>query len=103
MAFARGSSLATGGNLVARQGDVIRALEWLGPAEVEDGLVALLPTLSEADRHELAAIAIPATTTTTTGWLAQPVAALPKTGSFFASYAQRVETTWRDARTDLHH
>lgn len=55
-----------------KAGDVIRALAWLGPAEVEDGLAAVLPTLSEADRHELAAI--PATTTMP-GWLAAPVAA----------------------------
>ena len=54
-----------------KAGDVIRALAWLGPAEVEDGLAALLPTLSKADRQELAAIP----TTTMPGWLAQPVAA----------------------------
>ena len=34
-------------------GDVIRALAWLGPKEVEDGLEAVLPTLSNADREEL--------------------------------------------------
>ena len=39
-----------------KAGDVIRALEWLGPEEVEDGLKAVLPTLSEADRRELADI-----------------------------------------------
>ncbi len=35
--------------------DVIRALAWLGPEEVEDGLDLVLPTLSETDREELAA------------------------------------------------
>ncbi len=38
-----------------RAGEVIRALAWLGPAEVENGLEAVLPTLSEADRQELSA------------------------------------------------
>ena len=38
-----------------KAGDVIRALAWLGPAEVEDGLEAVLPTLSEADWDELVA------------------------------------------------
>ena len=38
-----------------RAGDVIRALAWLGPEEVEDGLEVVLPTLSETDRDELAA------------------------------------------------
>lgn len=56
-----------------KAGDVIRALAWLGPAEVEGGLAAVLPTLSEDDRRELAAI--PATTTTMPDWLAAPVAA----------------------------
>ncbi len=37
-----------------KAGQVVRALAWLGPAEVEDGLDAVLPTLSEADRDELA-------------------------------------------------
>ena len=37
-----------------KAGEVIRALAWLGPAEVEDGLEAVLPTLSEAEREELA-------------------------------------------------
>ena len=35
-------------------GVVIRALAWLGPEEVEDGLDAILPKLSEADLEELA-------------------------------------------------
>ena len=38
-----------------KAGDVIRALAWLGPEEVEDGLEAVLRTLSDADREELAA------------------------------------------------
>ena len=37
-----------------KAGEVIRALAWLGPEEVEDGLDAVLPTLSEAEREELA-------------------------------------------------
>ena len=37
-----------------KAGDVIRALAWLGPEEIEDGLEAVLPTLSETDREELA-------------------------------------------------
>ena len=53
-----------------KAGDVIRALAWLGPAEVEDGLEAILPMLSEADRDELAAAraVMPI-------WLAEPVSA----------------------------
>ena len=37
-----------------KAGEVIRALAWLGPEEVEDSLEAVLPTLSEAEREELA-------------------------------------------------
>ena len=33
-----------------KAGDVIRALAWLGPEEVEDGLEAVLPTLRDEDR-----------------------------------------------------
>ncbi len=53
-----------------KAGDVIRALAWLGPEEVEDGLEAVLPTLSEADREELAAARaiMPI-------WMAEPVSA----------------------------
>ena len=53
-----------------KAGDVIRALAWLGPEEVEDGLEAVLPTLSEADRDELAAAraVMPI-------WMAEPVSA----------------------------
>jgi len=38
-----------------KAGDVIRALAWLGPEEIEDNLEAVLPTLSEVERDELAA------------------------------------------------
>ena len=53
-----------------KAGDVIRALAWLGPAEVEDGLEAILPTLSEADWYELVAAraVMPI-------WMAEPVSA----------------------------
>ena len=37
-----------------RAGDVIRALAWLGPREVEDGLEAVLPCLSPDEVVELA-------------------------------------------------
>ena len=53
-----------------KAGDVIRALAWLGPAEVEDGLEAVLPTLSESDRDELAAARA-----VMPNWLAEPVSA----------------------------
>jgi len=36
-------------------GDIIRALAWLGPGEVDDSLEAILPKLSESERDELAA------------------------------------------------
>ncbi len=36
-----------------KAGDVIRALAWLGPEEIENSLEAVLPALSEADREEL--------------------------------------------------
>ncbi len=53
-----------------KAGDVIRALAWLGPEEVEDGLEAVLETLSEEDREELAAARaiMPI-------WMAEPVSA----------------------------
>jgi len=38
-----------------KAGDVIRALAWLGAEEVEDSLELVLPTLSKAERDELAA------------------------------------------------
>ena len=36
-----------------KAGEIIRALAWLGPAEIEDHLLTLLPTLSEDDLDEL--------------------------------------------------
>ncbi len=51
-----------------KAGDVIRALAWLGPQEVEDGLEAVLPTLSEEDRDELAAARA-----VMPNWMAEPV------------------------------
>ena len=53
-----------------KAGDVIRALAWLGPKEVEDGLEAVLPTLSGADREELA---VAQTSPTMPRWLAEPL------------------------------
>ena len=53
-----------------RAGEVIRALAWLGPAEVEDGLEAVLPTLGDEDRAALSAARA-----TMPNWLAQPVSA----------------------------
>ena len=38
-----------------KAGQVIRALAWLGPEEVEDGLDAVLPSLSAEDLDELSA------------------------------------------------
>ena len=51
-----------------KAGDIIRALAWLGPEEVEHGLDAILPTLSDEDRYELetARAIMPV-------WLAEPV------------------------------
>ena len=51
-----------------KAGNVIRALAWLGPEEVEDGLEAILPTLSEPEQDELAAAraVMPM-------WMAEPV------------------------------
>ena len=53
-----------------KAGDVIRALAWLGPEEVEDGLEAVLPTLRDEDRDELSAARA-----TMPSWMAQPVSA----------------------------
>ena len=54
----------------ARRARSSAALAWLGPEEVEDGLKAVLPTLSEAERAELAAAraGMPI-------WMAKPVSA----------------------------
>ena len=56
-------------------GAVIRALAWLGPEEVEDGLEAVLPRLSAEDLDELfaARAVMPA-------WMAEPVSALAARG-----------------------
>ncbi|MDE0386797.1 MAG: DUF6088 family protein [Defluviicoccus sp.] len=53
-----------------KAGDVIRALAWLGQEEVDDSLEAVLPTLSEEDRDELATAraVMPI-------WMAEPVSA----------------------------
>ena len=53
-----------------KAGDVIRALAWLGPEEVEEGLEAVLPTLRDEDREELSAARA-----TMPNWMAQPVSA----------------------------
>ncbi len=53
-----------------KAGDVIRALAWLGPEEVEGALEAALPTLGDEDRHELSAARA-----TMPNWMAQPVSA----------------------------
>ncbi len=53
-----------------KAGDVIRALAWLGPTEVDESLDAVLPTLSTEDLEELsAARAIMPI------WIAEPVSA----------------------------
>ena len=53
-----------------KAGEIVRALAWLGPAEVGHGLDAVLPTLSDADRAELAAVreVMPV-------WMAEPLGA----------------------------
>ena len=53
-----------------KAGDVIRALAWLGPEEIEGNLESVLPTLSESDREELAAAraVMPI-------WMAEPLSA----------------------------
>ena len=51
-------------------GEVIRALAWLGPEEVEDSLESVLPTLSEEDLKELSTVRaiMPM-------WIAEPLSA----------------------------
>ena len=58
-----------------RAGDVIRALAWLGPAEIQDGLRAVLPSLSREDREQLseARAIMP-------HWMAEPVSTLVANG-----------------------
>lgn len=51
-----------------KAGDVIRALAWLGPREVEDGLEAILPELSPDDLDELAVARA-----VMPNWMAEPV------------------------------
>ena len=55
---------------IARQGEVIRALAWLGPEEVDESLEAIMSSLSEEDRDELATAraVMPI-------WMAEPVSA----------------------------
>ena len=52
-------------------GKIVRALAWLGPLEVEDGLERLAPRISAEDLAELASVraVLPA-------WLAQPISRL---------------------------
>ncbi len=54
-----------------RAGDVIRALAWLGPAEIRERLEAVLPSLSREDVEELAEARA-----TMPHWMAAPVSAL---------------------------
>ena len=53
-----------------KAGDVIRALAWLGPEEIEDSLDLVLPTLSKVEREELGAAraVMPI-------WMAEPLSA----------------------------
>jgi len=52
-------------------GNVVRALAWLGPAEIHDGLKRLAPRISDEDLTELASAraVLPA-------WLAEPISRL---------------------------
>ena len=54
-----------------RAGDLVRALAWLGPHEVEDGLALAAPRLSSEDLADLSAARA-----TMPAWMAQPVSAL---------------------------
>ena len=53
-----------------RAGDVVRALAWLGPREIETGIEAIVPKLSNEDFDELAAAraVLPA-------WMVKPLSA----------------------------
>ena len=53
-----------------RAGDIIRALAWLGPEEVEYGLDAVVPELSAVELDELAAARA-----VMPNWIAEPVSA----------------------------
>ena len=54
-----------------RAGDLVRALAWLGPYEVEDGLALAAPRLSSEDLADLSAARA-----TMPAWMARPVSAL---------------------------
>ena len=54
-----------------RAGDVVRALAWLGPTEIQEGLQTVLPGLSREDLDELAEARA-----TMPHWMAEPVSAL---------------------------
>ena len=54
-----------------RAGDVIRALAWIGPAEIREALQAVLPGLSREDVDELAEARA-----TMPHWMAEPVSVL---------------------------
>ena len=58
-----------------RAGNVVRALSWLGPLEVEDGLALVVSRLSADDLAELAAARA-----TMPAWMAAPVSALIANG-----------------------
>jgi hypothetical protein len=58
-----------------RAGEVIRALAWLGPLEVEDGLALVVSRLSADDLAELATARATMPT-----WMAAPVSALIANG-----------------------
>lgn len=54
----------------SKAGEVIRALLWLGPDEIQDSLKAVLPMLSEEELDELSAARA-----LMPGWMAEPVSA----------------------------
>ncbi len=58
-----------------RAGDIIRALAWLGPTEIQDGLKSVLPSLSQEETEELAKARA-----TMPYWMAEPVSALIANG-----------------------
>ena len=58
-----------------KAGDVIRALAWIGPDEIQEGLQTVLPRLSREDIDELAAARA-----VMPHWMAEPVSALVPRG-----------------------
>lgn len=58
-----------------KAGDVIRALAWIGPDEIQDVLRTVLPSLSREDIDELAAARA-----TMPHWMAEPLSALVPRG-----------------------